>query len=255
MNNILFVTSFKDIGRNTWVDYKRTNEEYFNYFLNLTNNIDYTLIVYLDDEIKNELLSKYSFGKNIIFDKIKNVNTFYEKYLEEEKRVMSSPQFQKKIPKHKFRKNPETWSAKYTLINHSKINFVSHAKQNYPDYKFYSWIDFGFGKEINSLPKNINIGNLQEKIIYQYIKIPEVRLNAIQMLHIDDCYIPGGAFMVPNNLVERFETIYENKIKMWHQLYICDDDQSVVYQLYHENKDIFCLIQDDNWFSLYNHLK
>lgn len=251
MNDILFITAYKDIGRNNWVDYKRTNEEYYNYFLNLTNNIDYTLIVYLDDEIKNELLSKYSFRKNIIFDKIKNVNTFYEKYLEEEKIIMSSPQFQKKIPKNRFRKNPETWSAKYNVITNSKINFVAHAKQNYPDYKFYSWVDFGFVREINSLPKNINIGNLSEKIIFHSFKMPEVRLNAIQMLQADVAYIDGSAFIVPNNLVERFESIYENKIKMWHQLYICDDDQSVVYQLYHENKDIFCLIEHDNWFSLY----
>jgi hypothetical protein len=255
MNNILFITAFKDIGRNNWFTHKRTNEDYFNYFLNITNNIDYTLIVYLDDEIKNELVSKYSFGKNIIFDNIKNVNTFYEKYLEEEKRVISSQEFQKKIPKHRFRKHPETWSAKYTLINHSKINFVTHAKKKYPDYNFYSWIDFGYVREINSLPKNINIETLPEKIIYQSFKIPHVRLNAIQMLQINEATIAGSAFIVANNLVETFENIYENKIKLWHQYYICDDDQSLVLQLYHENKDMFCLICDDNWFSLYNHLK
>jgi len=255
MNDILFITAFKDIGRNNWSSHKRTNEDYFNYFLNITNNIDYTLVVYLDDEIQNELLSKYSFGKNIIFDKIKNVDSFYEKYLEEERRVISSPEFQKKLPKHRFRKHPETWSAKYTLINHSKINFVSNAKKNYPDYKFYSWIDFGYVREINSLPKNININKLQEKIIYQVFKIPQKRLNAIQMLQIDEAVIAGSAFIVANNLVETFENIYENKIKLWHQHYICDDDQSLVLQLYHENKNFFYLIQDNNWFSLYIHLQ
>ena len=53
MDNILFITSFKDIGRSNWTSHKRTNEEYFNYFLNITNNINYKLIVYLDEEIKD----------------------------------------------------------------------------------------------------------------------------------------------------------------------------------------------------------
>jgi len=255
MNDIIFITAFKDIGRGLWVTNKRTNYDYYNYFLNLANNIKYKLIVYLDNEVKTYLLSKYTFNENIIFVETKNVATFLDKYLDEERRIISSQEFKKKIPKHRFRKKPETWSAKYTLINHSKINFVSNAKKNYPDYKFYSWIDFGYVREINSIPNNININNLEEKIIYQAFKIPQLRLNAIQMLHIDEPVIAGSAFIVANNLVEKFEHIYENKIKLWHQFYICDDDQSLVLQLYHENKELFYLIQDNNWFSLYNHLK
>ena len=38
MNDILFVTAFKDIGRSNWTTHKRSNQEYFNYFLNITNN-------------------------------------------------------------------------------------------------------------------------------------------------------------------------------------------------------------------------
>ena len=255
MNDILFVTAFKDIGRSEWNSHKRTNEDYFNYFLNITNNIKYKLIVYLDDDITKELLSKYKFNDNIIFDKITNVDTFYEKYLVEERRVISSIEFKNKLPKHRFRKHPETWSAKYTLINHSKVNFVSYSRKQYPDYKFYSWIDFGYVRQISSLPKDIDISKLPEKIIYQAFQIPSKRLNAIQMLQIDEAVIAGSAFIVANSLVENFQNIYENKIKLWHQHYICDDDQSLVLQLYHENKEIFELIQDNNWFSLYNHLK
>ena len=74
------------------------------------------------------------------------------------------------------------------------------------------------------------------------------------MLQIDEAVIAGSAFIVSNKLVEKFENIYENKIKLWHKYFISDDDQSLVLQLYHENKDIFKLIQDSNWFKLYNHL-
>ena len=129
MKNILFVTAFKDIGRSNWHVFNRTNEEYFNYFYNLANNIDYTLLIYLDDDVKNELISKYSFRKNIIFEKISNLNTFYQKYFEEEKKIINSEEFKKKIPNHRLGYNVETWSAEYNLINHSKINFVSDAKK------------------------------------------------------------------------------------------------------------------------------
>jgi hypothetical protein len=254
MNDILFITSFKDIGRSKWHTFRRENEEYFNYFYNLANNIDYTLIVYLDDDIKNELLSKYTFKKNIIFDKLSNVDTFYEKYLEEEQKIISSIKFQRKIPKHRFRINAETWSAKYTLINHSKVNLISHSKKKYPEYKFYSWIDFGYIRDFDSIPKNINVNNIPEKIIYQALQMPSKRLNALQMLQTDDVFISGGAFIIANNLVEKFESMYENKIKLWHHNFICDDDQSLVLQLYHENKDIFYLIDDPTWFAFYKHI-
>jgi len=166
-NDILFVTAFKDIGRGSWGTHKRTNQDYYNFFCLLAKNISYKLVVYLDDDIKNELLSKYNFNDNIIFDKFSSVNTFYEKYLDEERRVISSDQFKSKVSVSRFRKHPETWSAKYTLINHSKVNFIRYTKEKYNDYKFYSWIDFGYVRDLNSLPKNININKLEEKITYQ----------------------------------------------------------------------------------------
>ena len=173
--------------------------------------------------------------------------------MEKERLVIGSNEFKEKIPKHRFRKHPETWSAKYNLVNHSKINFVSHSKKIYPNYKFYSWIDFGYVRDIKSLPNEININKIPNKIIYQAFTIPTKRLNAIQMLQIDEALIAGSAFIVSNDIVEKFENIYEDKIKLWHKHFICDDDQSLVLQLYHENKDIFELIKDSNWFSLYNH--
>ena len=43
MNNILFITAFKDIGRKNWKSHTRSNEDYYYYFLLLSKNIDYTL--------------------------------------------------------------------------------------------------------------------------------------------------------------------------------------------------------------------
>lgn len=254
-NSILFITAFKDIGRSNWPTHKRTNDDYFNYFYLLANNIHYNLIVYLEENIKQILLKKYKFRDNIIFENMSDINTFYNKYLNEEMRVISDIRFQSKIPKERFRKHPETWSAKYTLINHSKINFVKHAKNKYSNYQFYSWIDFGYVREISNVPRNISLDKLPDRIIYQsFGNIPEPRLNAIQMLKIDEAKIAGSAYIIPKLLIDRFEKLYEEKINLWHENYICDDDQSLVLQLYYENKNLFHLISDKNWFSLYNNL-
>ena len=129
-------------------------------------------------------------------------------------------------------------------------------KKKYPEYHFYSWIDFGYVREINSLPKNLNVGNIPEKVIYQQLlQIPSKKLNELQVLDTNDVFIAGSAFIIENNLVKKFEEIYENKIKMWYQNFICDDDQSVILQLFYENPDIFYLVEDPVWFSLYKHLK
>jgi hypothetical protein len=255
MDKILFITAFKDIGRENWPTHKRSIEDYFNYFNILAQNIKYNLIVFLEKDIKEKLLDKYTFKNNIIFRDLKNVNTFYDKYLEEERRVICDKRFQIKIPKERFRKHPETWCAKYTLINHSKVNFVRFTKDEYPNYDFYSWIDFGYVRDINNIPENIDIEQLPNKIIYQsFGQIPEPRLDAIKILKINEAIIAGSAFIIPKSIVNIFEELYENKIKQWHQNFICDDDQSLILQLYYENKHFFHLIMDDRWFSLYNHL-
>jgi len=254
INDIIFTTAFKDIERIYWKDYQRTNEEYYEYFTNLTKNIKYNLVVYLDDDIKNTLLKKYKFNSNIIFKNTNDVETFYNKYLEEEHRVINDNRFKNKIPLNRKNK-PETIYAKYTLINHSKINFVKHTKKLFPDYKFYSWIDFGFVRDINVIPKNINIDKLPEKIIYQTLcYIPKIRVDVIKNLQTDEVVIAGSAFIIYNSLIEHFENLYENKIKQWQKNYICDDDQALVLQLFYENPELFCLVVDKKWFNIYNKL-
>ena len=71
---IIFTTAFKDIQRSKWNDFQRTNANYYNDFYKLAENIHYKLIVYIEtDEPK--------INDNIIFVKINEVDTFYDKYL------------------------------------------------------------------------------------------------------------------------------------------------------------------------------
>ena len=54
--NILFITAFRDIGRENWTGWlKRTNEEYIEYFKNLAYNISYKLIVFVEKDFIEKL--------------------------------------------------------------------------------------------------------------------------------------------------------------------------------------------------------
>lgn len=250
--NILFVTAYKDIKRSEWSHYTRTNNEYFNSFLKLAQYIEFNLVVYLEDDIFKQL-SKFKFNSNIIFKNFNDVNTFFNKHLENEKLIIDSEFYKNKIP-YSRKTNPEHVYAEYNLINHSKINFISHSKKLF-NYDFYAWVDFGYVKDFISVPvrKNINPSLIPEKIIYHYLKYPD--LNSIvspnDMLKSDDIYLTGSSFIVPNSLVENFEILYENKIKNFQNNYICDDDQNLVLQLYYDNPELFHIIYNNKWFSLF----
>jgi hypothetical protein len=253
-NDIIFVTAFKDIGRGNWQTLcPRKNEEYFEYFLNLTNNIEYTLIVYLDINIKNELLNKYKFKNNIVFLDLNSVDTFYDKYLFQDNIIMNSTEYKSKIPLTR-QNNPEHLYSAYNLINHSKVNFIHNTKSLFPNYEYYSWIDFGYVREASNCPKNINIEKLSKKINYHCLEVPDLnnKITENDMLRSDTIFITGSSFIVHNDLVDKFQCIYENKLLEWHKKMITDDDQSLILQLYYDNPEIFELKLNNKWFSLYN---
>jgi hypothetical protein len=255
--NIIFVTAFKDIGRINWKNYQRSNDDYFNNFYNLAKNINYTLVVYLETDIINEVKKRYSFNNNIIFKEFNEVEEiFFNKYMGAEKKIMSSSIYQRKIPPSRKFKNPEHIYPDYTLINHSKINFLTHAKKNNPNYMFYAWIDFGYLRDINNIPKDIDVSKLPKKIIYHALKTPpKNRISPNEMLASEEVYLTGSSYIVHNSLVEKFNLIYEYKILKWQLNYIADDDQNLVLQIYFDNPELFHLIQFEEWFSLYRLIK
>ena len=249
--DILFITAFKDINRHLWRHYGRTNEEYFECFMRLANSIKYTLIVYVDNYIKDELISKYSFASNIIFRDMTTVDTFLNKYVSTDKAIMNSEIYKNKIPVDR-KLNPEHCFSEYNLINHSKINFVKDSQIHYPNYEYYSWIDFGYVKNNDSIPRNINLSLIPKKITYHCIRQPTYRIDPNTMLRSHDIYITGSSFIVHSSLVCKFNELWENKIIEWQKINITDDDQSLILQIYYDNPELFNLIQNNSWFSLFN---
>jgi hypothetical protein len=253
-NDILFITAYKDIGREKWSHYKRTNIEYFSYFINLTNNIKYNLIVYIEYDILKKLLGYTKFPSNICFIDLNKIeDTFYNKFLEIDRNVMNSDIYKNKIPIYR-KNNPEHLYSEYNLINHSKINFVKDASVKFPNYEFYSWIDFGYVRTLDSLPRNIKIERLPHKITYQCLRVPDVnnKISPNEMLKTNDVYFTGSPNIIHKSMVIEFEKKYEKKLLEFYENYVTDDDQNVLLQLYYENPDMFNLKHNSEWFALYN---
>jgi hypothetical protein len=253
--SMLFVSAFKDIGREKWPDYTRSNELYLTYFMNLAINIQHKLIVFVEPHIHKILLTK-SLPSNIILLDSGLVKTFYDKFIESERTIINSENYKNKIPIDR-KSNPEHWNAEYNLVNHSKINYVSYCKREFPDYEYYSWLDFGcIRNTVNDVPKRINYEKLNNKISYlALLPIPRTILSANEMLRSHAVYLAGSQFVVHKDLVEKFETLYETQLIEWKKEGICDDDQNLVLQIYNKNKDLFELFHSNQWFTLFsNHL-
>ena len=81
--------------------------------------------------------------------------------------------------------------------------------------------------------------------------MPKEKIDVNTMLWSYNIYLKGSQFIVHTSLVNIFEKLYENKLVEWSKFIVCDDDQTLVLQIYYDNRGLFQLIQDNEWFSLF----
>lgn len=253
---IIFTTAFKDIKRCKWDYYQRTNDTYYEDFYKLAENIKYKLVVYLEPDIKQQIIKNKNFNDNIIFMDMNNVNTFYNKYLKKDKYIIESEKYNKKIPYHRIN-NPEHKYSEYNMINHSKINFIKNTKNIFSGYEYYAWIDFGnLNRDIENIPKNIDFDLLVPKITYNCLNYHTyMRPDPNEMLSSDIIYFDGSSFIVHNTYVNLFHDLWEKKIIEFQEKYISDDDQNLVLQIYFDHPELFNNIYSHEFYKLYKSLQ
>jgi hypothetical protein len=249
--DIIFTTAYKDINRKKWKYYAKSNETYLDEFLNLAFNIEYTLIVYLETYILQKI-KHIKFNNNIIFQKLEKVYTFYDKYIDIDKQIIDSNEYKNKIPNYR-KYNPEHCQYGYNLINHSKICFLAETKKKYPNYKFYSWIDFGtLNKNVSNIPKKLNLKLISEKITYCCLnKLPEKRIDPNLMLKTNKIYFTGGSIIIYFKYIDILYNLWENKIIEFQKNKITDDDQNLIFQIYFDKPELFDIKYSQNWSSLF----
>ena len=248
---------FKNIGRSSWNNFRRSEQEYLDYFKYLVETIDYPLVVYVENPILKKLvaLESVKLRSNIMLVDSSTVKTYLDTHLESEKQIMNSEAYKQKIPEGRKRA-PEHTIPTYTLLNHSKIQFLMHTKKTIPGYDYYAWIDFGFVRngKLETLPKNIDFAKLGNKIIVNNLySLPKQAISAEEMLSKNETFFAGNSYIVPSSLIEPFQNAYTKKLDEWKAKGIADDDQNLMYQLWVDDKDMFEILHSghDNWFALY----
>ncbi len=251
-NDFMLVTAFLDLKREEWNVHQRSKDEYIQYFHLLVSSTDYPICLFVEPSFEFYLKSIKELPSHVFIYSIHDVDTFLTKYIDIEKEIIQSDEYQSKIPESR-KIHPEHWNASYNLLNHSKINFIHEASKLYHHISFFSWIDFGFVRHLHHTPKNIDITLLpKDKIVRQVFQIPTQRFTPEEMLTKDDIYFTGAPFILHRDMVSLYHDIYEKKLLEFHQRRVVDDDQNVTLQIFYDNPDIFENIVCDEWFELYN---
>ena len=244
---ILFVTAFKELGRERWAYWARRTDEYFVSFKNIVECLKHDLIVFIEDDLRDRvqaIVDAAAAADRVTVMDYRSVNSFLVKYLDHERAVMAAPAFRQLVA-HR-RDCPETYIPEYTLVNHSKINFLSAAQTARPDYDFYAWTDFGGCRmegDIMLIIPQLDVDKIPDRIMYNaFAQPPSERPDETTLLRSGNVHMTGGGFIVPASRVKQFERAWELKLIDWQVRGIADDDQALVLQLFYDAPGDFLLI-------------
>lgn len=246
MHKVLCVSAFRDIGRGGWngrhAEWKRTTNEYMEWFTNLTKApID--LICFCDEPLIQEM------GKTFPYDES---DTFF-KFIEKEKEIMNNEYYKTSLGRRI--RHPEHSIPEYNLVQHSKTSFIRRARTIFPEYTHYAWIDFGYIRESRDIPLEVVWDTVTtDKIHYASFPIPDVIPDPLSLCQIAPQVIQGSMFILPNELAEWYEKEYEAMLMEYHRLGLTDDDQALVLQIFKKFPEKFVLHQIHEWFGIFRHL-
>jgi len=257
MNSICYVTAYLDIGRENWKTFKRTPDEYFNFFynyINLFKNDESSFFVFIDKKHFNVIHNQTKDIKNIILIEIdrdwldKNLPMW--KTLEKERDNMNSDTYKEKI-KHR-NQCPETYIPEYTLINHCKIDFIGHViDNNLSKSEYYCWLDFAYLTKPELIPnKLVDINKInRDKINYTILQLPtQEDFNPLFTLHYAREVVSGGVFIGNRQKMKEYQRLYYESLDYYQNtLNIADDDQSIILYCFSRNCELFSLYNLHRW--------
>lgn len=261
MKDCCYITAFLDINRGEWKHFKRTFNEYLNYFMpyiKLLENCDktkYEMIVYIDEKHFNKLQNIISSHIPIklipISEKWLEKNSILWTRLEKEKQIMEECKEFNYLVNHRKR-CPETHNPKYTLINHCKIDIVCHAMELCDAY-FYCWTDFGYFNDKSNIPKSmIDINKIEKnKVNYTLINNVQEHDNNIIYTLVNAPEVIGGFFFCgEKEPLLIYQKLYHQIHKQMQDCNIVDDDQHIALQCYFHNRNLFHFHnprENNNW--------
>ena len=262
---LLFVTAYKHLGRESWYS-ARPFELYIEYFKR---------IVHLDpvcfcDEPYASRVRELGITRVLPYNEY---DTFFPKYLDRQGEILYSEEFSKKLP-YERQRNPGYEHADYGLVCFSKTSFVRRASELFPDYTHYSWIDFGYAKGEDDVPRagewkctnlitddKIIIGSCHDlffdennEMMYGDFASLD-RSQAIRYnwnnpwkVHHDHHYLLHGNFWIaPKKYTHWFEQEMNRSIQRHHELGIANHDEPYMLSIIHDFPSRFHIHVKEKW--------
>ena len=261
---ICYITVYYDINRSEWSNkFKRSFQDYlsrFKPFIELfKNDTEDEMIVFIDEKYYEDLHNITHEAKNIKLIKLNQDilkdDIYCWSLLDKEREIMTNPEYRFLLgdrtiyPEHNY---PE-----YTLINHSKIDFVSRVIDlGLSTSEYYAWVDFGFFSKTEDIPNkllDINKFNL-DKINYTLINpLDDNKDNNIYYtLRYAPEKIGGFFFLGRKDKIKEYQELYHTVLNQFQEKNIADDDQHVALRCYYKQPELFSFNVDNyGWHKVF----
>lgn len=248
------VTFFYDIKRESWSDKtsKSFDKDYLEPFKILLN-YNYDLIVYIDDKYYDILLSEVEESNNTktklypINEEWMKKNIWAWNRLDREKEIMNSDSYKNKIPKRISMGYPENTRPEYTILTHSKIDFINYAiEEDNNNSDYYMWVDFGYFQNKTSSKF------LPSKGVIDIDKLNTETVNICSVNKIDDKdkdinytlvnapeKIGAYLFFGTKDNLKEFQLLCHKHLEHFQEIGIADDEQHLWLQCYFEKPELF----------------
>jgi len=248
MINTTLATAFYDIGRGKWTSYKRTVEDYMNYFKKVSL-FPGNMVIYCD-EIHRDMISKI----RPVDEKTKLITIpfeeleFYKRFFDRTKNVMESDQFRGRVVHHDI---PEMLYPEYNIINFNKISFVVDAIHHF-NTPVYGWVDFGFGHGRIDISKDTSFCERVtsgDKLYMGCLRQPVDQLLYHPWSYFsNEIFITGSCFMGTRKSIYRFNELICDVIDKSLNQNLIDDDQTIYNMAYLSERSLFNL-RRGGWFN------
>lgn len=257
------VTAFYDIGRARWESktFSRSNETYFAAFKNLLKYA-FNTIIFVDcrHRLMTEDLvasSPFPHTKQVIAidERWLDQNIWAWSRLEREREIMDSPQYKSLIPRRVAAGYPENIKPEYTILVHSKIDFVNYAiSSGMSDAGYFIWVDFGYllDRIMPAFAPHSKIDPtkfVKGKINLCSLGSPlnERDRDMLYTLRNAPAKLTGGVFGGDGNAMTRFQNLCHVWLEKFQHAGIADDEQALWIQCVFDRQSEFAIHAFPGW--------
>ena len=269
--SVLWVTAFKDIGRDKWHLSPRTFDYYLARFKRLIEPLGDNLVCFVDDPHAEIIKSSTGFTRIYPFN---TEDTFMNKYTTKQQEIINSDEYKKLLPNFLW---PGFIHAEYGTLNYSKVCFVRRASEIFENYTHYAWIDFGYAIDQCNTPPHGIVSLNPDKIMISSFRRFHVNENRNHVLGRGWCTtldgstlqnwtdpqvmlqnfypgIHGNLWICPKHHIKWFEKEFERSIQVHHDQGIANHDEPLWLPIINSFPNKFEIFQKTNkltpwWFG------